>query len=194
MALALIVLGLALVVGSMMASWSTKADEALGILRARFARGEIDAEEFGQIRDTLRPPGPARSAPGRLLVAGSSLLVLGLLAGVVASAWSMSTRGMMGSGMMGTMSPAPTAPPGISVTMAAARFAPADLSVHVGATVRWFNDDVMPHTVTAADRSWDSGNLSPGSAFERRFDTAGTYHYVCVYHSWMTGTVTVAGG
>jgi plastocyanin len=97
--------------------------------------------------------------------------------------------GMMGPyGMMGWRS-APTAPPGTSVVMAGTRFTPPTLTVSVGATVRWFNDDALPHTVSAADRSWDSGNLSPGANFERRFDAAATYAYLCVYHPGMTGTI-----
>lgn len=50
----------------------------------------------------------------------------------------------------------------------------------------------LPHTVTAADSSWDSGNLGPGGRFERRFDSAGTYAYLCRYHPGMTGAIVVA--
>lgn len=69
----------------------------------------------------------------------------------------------MGRGMMG-WGPAPTAPPETSVRMAGSRFDPATLTIAVGETVRWFNDDSLPHTVTAADGSWDSGNLPPGAS------------------------------
>ena len=64
----------------------------------------------------------------------------------------------------------------------------------VGQTVRLFNDDGVPHTVTATDRSWDSGCLAPGQAFDRGFEAAGTYTYVCQYHPWMAGTIQVTGG
>ena len=40
--------------------------------------------------------------------------------------------------------------------------------------------------------AWDSGNLAPGGAFERRFDSPGTYAYLCRYHPGMTGTIVVA--
>jgi len=75
--------------------------------------------------------------------------------------------------------------------MAGARFSPPSLEIKVGATVRWFNDDPMPHTVTAADRGWDSGNLGPGASFERRFEAARRYAYVCLYHPWMAGMIVV---
>ncbi len=97
---------------------------------------------------------------------------------------------MMGPGMMG-WGPPPTAPPGTSVRMAGSRFDPGTLSVAAGEAVRWFNDDGLPHTVTAADGSWDSGNLPPGGSFERRFDAAGNYQYLCRYHPGMIGTIAV---
>lgn len=87
----------------------------------------------------------------------------------------------------------PTAPAGTSVRMAGSRFEPPSLAIRVGEAVRWFNDDALPHTVSAADGSWDSGNLAPGQAFERTFDVAGTYPYLCRYHPGMTGTIEVSG-
>lgn len=100
--------------------------------------------------------------------------------------------GMMGSGGMMGAGSGPTAPAGTSVRMAGSRFEPATLTVAPGATVRWFNDDALPHTVTATDGSWDSGNLAPGASFERGYDLPGTYPYLCLYHPGMTGTIVVA--
>lgn len=77
--------------------------------------------------------------------------------------------------------------------MAGSRFEPATLSVVAGETVRWFNDDSVPHTVTASDRDWDSGHLAIGEAYERRFDKPGSYPYVCLYHPGMVGTIEVGG-
>jgi hypothetical protein len=62
-----------------------------------------------------------------------------------------------------------------------------------GATVRWFNDDALPHTVSASDGAWDSGNLAPGQTFERRYDEPGSYPYLCRYHPGMVGTIEVEG-
>jgi plastocyanin len=75
--------------------------------------------------------------------------------------------------------------------MAGSRFEPATLTITAGETVRWFNEDALPHTVSATDGSWDSGNLPPGQAFERRFDTVGSYAYLCRYHPGMAGTIEV---
>ena len=100
--------------------------------------------------------------------------------------------GMMGPGGMMGWGPAPTAPAGTSVRMAGSRFEPATLTIAPGATVRWFNDDGLPHTVTASDSSWDSGNLDPGATFERAYDMPGTYSYLCRYHPGQIGTIVVA--
>lgn len=168
-------------------------DEAVEILRARFARGEIDADQFAKAKETISS-GPLQGRRSRSgLIVGLAVLVAGLLLAVLAWVTSVGGGGMMGPGMMGMMGPGPTPPPETSVTMAGARFTPPDLAVEVGEPVRWFNDDAMPHTVTARDRGWDSGNISPGGSYERRFDTAGTYIYVCSYHPWMTGTIVVTG-
>jgi plastocyanin len=187
----LIIAGLVAAIVSAFGVSGTDGDDALGILRARFARGEIDADEFDKARATLGPEPTRRSASRRLLLAAVGLLIAGALTAWLASAVVLSPGGMMG-GMMGMMGAGPTAPPGTSVTMAGARFTPATIPIHAGGTVRWFNHDAMPHTVTAADRAWDSGNLAPGGSFERRFDRPGSYSYVCLYHSWMTGTVVVS--
>lgn len=186
----LIVVGLVAAIASAFGGSATDGDEALGILRARFARGEMDADAFDKAKATLGAEPTGRKRPRRVLIVAVGLLIAVALAAWLASAvWG--PGGMMG-GMMGMMGPGPTAPPGTSVTMAGARFNPATISIHAGGTVQWFNDDAMPHTVTATDRAWESGNLAPGGSFERRFDHPGSYSYVCLYHSWMAGAVVVS--
>lgn len=187
----LIVVGIVVVIGSAFRSSAGDAEDATRILRARFARGEITADELRTARATLGPEPSSPQTPRRLFVVAAALLVAGILTAWLASAAVWGPGGMMG-GMQGMMGAGPTAPPGTSVTMAGARFTPASVSIKTGESVRWFNDDAMPHTVTAADRAWDSGYLPPGGSFERRFDTPGSYSYVCLYHAWMTGTVVVS--
>lgn len=144
-----------------------------------------------------------------LLGGGLALMAAGAAQGDRTQAnWgagSMMDPGAMGPGMMG-MYGAPGAsasPPGspgpdpsaqegtIEVRMAGSRFAPLELTVSVGTSVTWINDDSLPHTATATDRSWSSGNLAQGVRYSRAFAVAGTYPYVCIYHPWMQGTITV---
>jgi len=172
-------------------------DDALAALRGRFARGEIDAAQFEEMRRVLGPTERPRGRDSAGLI-GLLLIVGAILVWIVASAtgpagWNQGWGGMMGPGAMMGIGAGPTAPAETSVRMAGSRFEPATLPVAVGEAVSWFNDDALPHTVSASDGSWDSGNLVPGQAFERRFDTAGSYSYLCRYHPGMIGTIKVGG-
>jgi plastocyanin len=63
--------------------------------------------------------------------------------------------------------------------------------LHPGDTITWTNEDLVPHTVTAKDGRWDSGELAPGDSFVVVVDTGGTVPYVCRYHPTMSGTLDV---
>jgi plastocyanin len=80
---------------------------------------------------------------------------------------------------------------GTEVTIADFAFDPGDLTVSVGDTVTWTNDDDTDHTVTADDDSFDSDDVAGGETFEQTFDEAGDFSYHCSIHSQMTGTITV---
>ena len=70
------------------------------------------------------------------------------------------------------------------------RFDPVAITVPVGATVTWTNDDNFTHNVTF-DGS-EPLKLSPGHSATRTFDTAGTFPYVCTLHPQdMQGSVEV---
>ena len=70
-------------------------------------------------------------------------------------------------------------------------FSPGTIEVTVGTTVTWTNNDSAPHTVTADDGAFDSGEIAQGGTFSFTFDTAGTYTYFCEIHPDMTGSVVV---
>ena len=65
------------------------------------------------------------------------------------------------------------------------------LQVTVGTTVEWTNNDPMPHTVTATNRSFDSGLINPGKTFRHTFTKAGTFSFFCTPHPFMKGTIVV---
>ena len=73
------------------------------------------------------------------------------------------------------------------------KFNPEDLTINVGDTVTWTNNDGMGHTATSTDgpASFDSGNIAAGATWSFTFTEAGTYDYKCNYHSSMTATITV---
>ncbi len=76
-------------------------------------------------------------------------------------------------------------------------FIPADVTVSVGTTITWSNDDTAAHTVTSGsptdgpDGIFDSSIFMAGTTFEHTFDEAGTYDYFCMVHPWMKGKVQV---
>ena len=96
-----------------------------------------------------------------------------------------------------TPSPAPATsntPVSIPVnarTLGTGAFNPNPLTVPVGTTVRWTNNDTIAHDATSNTSVWASGNLAPGATFDFRFQSAGTFPYHCTIHPGMTGTIVV---
>lgn len=67
---------------------------------------------------------------------------------------------------------------------------PSSLTITVGETVTWTNNDNVDHTVTS-EGVFDSGLLSSGDTFEYTFDEPGTYDYTCTIHPSMQATIIV---
>jgi plastocyanin len=70
-------------------------------------------------------------------------------------------------------------------------FEPPTVTVQVGGKVTWQNEGDAPHTATADDDSFDTGNVESGKLQSENFKTAGTFSYICTIHPEMTGTVEV---
>jgi plastocyanin len=74
-------------------------------------------------------------------------------------------------------------------------FSPASLVVAPGTRVHWKNHDSEPHDIRSigpsVDDSFRSGVLQPNDSFSHRFNTPGTYRYVCSIHSQMVATIIV---
>jgi plastocyanin len=73
------------------------------------------------------------------------------------------------------------------------KFSPSQLTISIGDSILVTNKDQagIPHTWTSTTAAWDSGNLDVGQSFLYRFQSAGTFNFLCSYHQAMTGTVTV---
>jgi plastocyanin len=69
-------------------------------------------------------------------------------------------------------------------------FAPGNLIVDRGATVKWENSDTIAHSVVSNSGAF-KGDLGPNGAFEHKFDNAGSFPYTCVIHAGMNGSITV---
>ncbi len=70
-------------------------------------------------------------------------------------------------------------------------FSPASLSVKVGSTVTWTNNDEEPHTVVADDGSFHSPGLDAKGTYSYTFRAPGNFDYICSIHPFMHGTVVV---
>jgi plastocyanin len=71
-------------------------------------------------------------------------------------------------------------------------FTPPVLTVKVGTTVTFENDDDIPHLVVASDASFRSKALDTGDTYALTFTKAGEYAYYCGLHPHMQGKITVA--
>lgn len=78
-----------------------------------------------------------------------------------------------------------------TVTIQNYAFSPATITVKVGDTVTWTNNDSAPHSATADDGSFDTGTFSQGQSKSITFKKAGTFTYHCSVHPYMKGTVIV---
>lgn len=69
-------------------------------------------------------------------------------------------------------------------------FKPATVSVGRGTRIRWVNRGDRSHTTTSTTGLWNV-TLDPGESYARRFRRAGTFRYVCSFHSGMSGKIVV---
>jgi plastocyanin len=66
-----------------------------------------------------------------------------------------------------------------------------NLTLAVGVVVIWRNLDIVPHTVTAIDDSWDSGTIEAGGDWKTVVTATMVQEYYCRFHPTMTATLMV---
>lgn len=124
----------------------------------------------------------------RLMIAGLipvAAVVTSLASGRANPPVAASARGKTLSAV-----PAKSAGP-VAVHISNFTFGPKMATVKVGQTVTWTNDDDIPHTVVATDKSFRSKVLDTGQSFSFTFTKPGQVAYFCSLHPMMTGKVTV---
>jgi len=94
--------------------------------------------------------------------------------------------------------PAPAPPANVSASivvnaslLTSTAFNPNPITVAVGGTVTWRNNDSTTHTSTSNNGAWNSGAIPPGGSFSTQFNTAGSFPYHCTIHPNMIGVVNV---
>ena len=84
---------------------------------------------------------------------------------------------------------------------------PPRMSILVGDTIIWYNDDREGHTVTSGEGSgrygwmsdnfgtpddyFNSGRFMPGESWSYTFEDSGVFPYYCTIHPWMEGVIVV---
>ena len=106
------------------------------------------------------------------------ILVISVVAAGCGGTSATTTSGASGAG-------------GGQVAMKSFAFDPASVSIKVGESVTWTNNDSATHTVVADNGEFKSSDIAKGATFTFKFDKAGTYPYHCGIHPSMTGTVVV---
>jgi plastocyanin len=70
-------------------------------------------------------------------------------------------------------------------------YKPDPVTIQEGGKVIWINRDSAPHTATADDGSFDTGELQEGKIKSETFKEAGEFTYFCSVHPNMHGTIRV---
>ena len=101
-----------------------------------------------------------------------------------------------GSSSNAPSSPTPTGSMPVSIvagssTLTTTAYSPNPMTVPVGGTIIWTNNDSVTHTSTADNGEWNSGSIAPGGQYSKTFSTTGTFSYHCTIHPNMIGTVRV---
>jgi len=79
----------------------------------------------------------------------------------------------------------------ITVTIEKLAFQPAKVKAKVGDTIQWVNKDVLAHSATARDKSFDVIQ-PPKKTVSQTLTRAGSFDYYCKYHPNMKGRLDVA--
>jgi plastocyanin len=129
-----------------------------------------------------------------VLFGGLALVSAAMLAGIIISSWTAFGGGDMGSMHGGANTSGDAVTIGAMANTVDIRdfaFATGNLRVPVGATVTWTNFDSAPHSATAKDGSWDTGNLGRGDGKSLTFGKPGDYDYYCRVHPSMKARLQV---
>jgi plastocyanin len=84
---------------------------------------------------------------------------------------------------------APSSGKTVTIDMKNIQFNPKTVTVKVGTTVKWVNQDSAPHNVTGGPLH--SPTFGNGGSFTYKAAKAGKISYVCTIHPGMTATLNV---
>jgi plastocyanin len=103
--------------------------------------------------------------------------------GTTASSGPSTTSGGSSAGQASTT--------GDSVSIKDFAYSPPDLTVSTGTMIKFTNQDSTNHTATASGGAFDTGTIGKGQSKVVALQSPGTFAYVCSFHPFMHGTITV---
>ena len=71
------------------------------------------------------------------------------------------------------------------------KFGPVPATLHPGDIIVWRNDDILRHSATARDKSFDL-RLAPGKKGTMTASKPGSFPFYCIYHATMRGVLKIA--
>lgn len=119
------------------------------------------------------------------------IIMVMLSLAIVACASSPATSKPIQSSPAATSSQASAAAAtqGNTVSIENFAFVPDSLTIKAGTTVIWTNNDSASHNIKSTD--FTSPMMANGQTFEFKFDTKGTFDYICGVHPSMKGKIIV---
>ncbi len=78
-----------------------------------------------------------------------------------------------------------------TVTIEGTQFQPGELTVKIGDSIVWINNDPFPHTVTSKTGGFDSQQIQAGKSWKYRAVKKGEFPYICSLHPTMQATLRV---
>jgi plastocyanin len=78
-----------------------------------------------------------------------------------------------------------------TVMIEGTQFQPGELTVKIGDSIEWVNNDPFPHTVTSKTGGFDSRQIQPGKSWKYRAVKKGEFPYICSLHPTMQATLRV---
>lgn len=73
-------------------------------------------------------------------------------------------------------------------------FVPDSIDVKPGDTITWTNRDLVPHTATASDKSWDTGLINKDESKSIVVSPGMDSDYFCLFHPTMVAKVEMIEG
>lgn len=102
----------------------------------------------------------------------------------------LTRRSLLATGALGLLAgPARSHNGTVHVTIDKLLFAPTEVTVSVGNTIEWINNDRIAHTATVKG-GWEV-MIPPGRSATKVMEEAGSIDYYCRFHPNMKGRIVV---